>query len=756
MTATTNPSRNHWKESLKDLLGDEHAKGVDDFETEILLKKQGKIEDKVFAERRLRRGAYGQRYDNGHRHNGREDCKIPFPSTELTKGPDTAWDAPGMLRIKLPYGGLNPKQMEVLADITEEYSDDILHVTTRQDFQIHFVNIEDMPSIFRRLASVNITTQEACGNSIRNITACPFGGTCKDEAFDTTPYAHAAFEFLLGHPDCQSFGRKFKIAFSGCGGSSCGLAQMHDLGLVAQIKNENGKDVKGFKVVVGGGLGAIPMQAKVFYEFMPANDLLKLCQAMARVFARHGEKANRNRARLKFLVNDWGIEKFRDLVAEELKILPHDDRWTGYLDKLLADAKAPELNKEPAVINADSLNSDTEYGAWLKHNVREQKQECYYVATLTLPLGDLTPSQMRSLADIGNRYAEGRFRTTVDQNLVLRWVRKVDLPALYQDLKKINLATGDFETIRAITACPGTDTCKLGVSASRGLAGELRKQLDNNQMNLPASANDLNIKISGCYNSCGQHHIADIGFYGVSRKSGDYMVPFFQLVLGGQMEENAGQYGLAMMAIPSKAVPQTIERLTGHYDKNRKKNESFQSFIQRLGKLEVKKLLQDLSKIPTYDENPSYYTDWGDVRIYTKKDIGIGECAGEIVSGVDFAMASADREIFAAQVALDDNNLEEAYKQAFQSMLTAATGLIKEFDQDAKEDATNIRTEFQTRLLDTKLFQDRFIGDKFAKYFLLAPEPGSTKLDHDGTHHFIEQAQLFIEACHSYLVKENL
>src|SRR5487761_1609188 len=248
-------SNSQWSKELAGKIPEALAREIDIFETEIALRKQGKLEERLFAETRLRRGTYGQRYDNGQRHNGKSVQEIAYPSGELTKGPMTMWDAPGMQRIKIPGGGLNADQLETLAELAEEYSDGIAHVTTRQDVQLHYVHIDDTPSVMRRLAAAGITTREACGNSVRNVTACPYAGVCPDELFDVTPFARALSKFLLGHPDCQNFGRKFKPSFSGCAQHACGLAKMHDVGLIGVIRIENGKEKRGFEVHVGGGLG---------------------------------------------------------------------------------------------------------------------------------------------------------------------------------------------------------------------------------------------------------------------------------------------------------------------------------------------------------------------------------------------------------------------------------------------------------------------------------------------------------------------
>src|SRR5215467_3482023 len=383
-------SNSLWKSQLDGKMPEPLAREIDIFETEIALRKQGKLEERLFAETRLRRGAYGQRYDNGQRNDGQKVQRLNFPSGDLTKGPNTMWDAPGMQRIKIPGGGLNAAQLETMAELAEEYSDGIAHITTRQDVQLHYVHIDDTPSIMRRLAAANITTREACGNSVRNVTACPYAGVCQDETFDVTPYARALSRFLLGHPDCQNFGRKFKPAFSGCAQHACGLTSLHDLGLIAKtrVNERTGREEVGFEVYVGGGLGAVPYQAKLFEPFVPATELLPLAQAIARVFARLGEKKNRSRARLKFLVQDLGIEKFRHLVLEERQVLPDDPRWTEYIAEELKTAESP-LNPggelpELVTIASGAAGSDA-FSQWLRSNIRPQRQAGYVTVTVALP-----------------------------------------------------------------------------------------------------------------------------------------------------------------------------------------------------------------------------------------------------------------------------------------------------------------------------------------------------------------------------------
>lgn len=745
------PAASYWKQKLTGKMPKDWEKEINEFETQMILKKKGKVDDKVFAETRLRRGAYGQRYDNGQRHDGKENRPIVYPNQNMTKGPMTLWDAPGMERIKIPYGGMSPNQMDVLADLAEEYSDSICHITTRQDIQLHYVHIEDTPSLFRRLASVDITTREACGNSVRNVTACPLAGVCADHAFDVTPYAEVMFRFCLGHPDVQDFGRKFKIAFSGCKDQPCGLTGMHDLGLIAKKKIVNGKETRGFEYYVGGGLGAVPYQAKLFDDFVPEEEMLALSQAVFRIYARYGEKKNRNRARIKFLVNDWGIDKFREMVLEERKKIKSDPRWKDYQFSEKEETKGAY---KPG--KAIKKEGSKEYLFWLQNNVYSQKQGGYAVVHISLPLGDITSNQMRDLADIARKYVGDAVRTTVEQNIVLRWVNVDNLPPLYQELKKIDLVEPYAGTIVDVTSCPGTDTCKLGVASSRGLSGELRRRLAEKSYHMDAVVRGLHIKVSGCFNSCGQQHVADIGFYGISRKKENYLVPHFQLVLGGEWTRNAGSYGLPIAAFPSKAIPKVVDRLTDMYLKMRQGQEIFKDFVKRLGKVEIKKALEDLAQVPPYTVDPSYYVDWADVREFTTSDIGKGECAGEIVSLVDFGLAAADREVFEAQIAFDKRDFKKALQGAHKAMRLAAQGLIKGQNPDISDKPEDILQEFQTRFCDTQLFYDTYAGDKFAKYLFMAHQPGGENLREDQISQRIQEAGLFIEAAYSCYAKMSM
>jgi sulfite reductase (ferredoxin) len=735
-----------WKERLGDQVPEALGREIDIFETQMELRQQDKLDEKMFAETRLRRGVYGQRYDNGQRHDGVSTKTLKFPTSNLTKGPSTEWDAPGMMRIKIPMGIMSNWQMEVIAELAEEYSDGILHVTTRQDIQLHFVHIDDTPDLMRRLSACGITTREACGNSVRNVTACPLAGVCQDEPFDVTPYADAFTYYFLGHRDVQDFGRKFKVAFSGCQQHACGLANFHCLGAIAQTREVNGRTQRGFKLLVGGGLGAVPRQAQVLEEFVTEEELLPLSQAVCRVFARLGEKENRARARLKFLVKKLGVEEFSRLVRDERASIPDDERWTAFLDDLHKTEDGPIKPGSQLELNGLS----PEFLVWHKSNVHLQRQSGYAVATVRLPLGDITSTQTRELATIARRYTGDTIRTTVEQNLVMRWVPVGDLPLLHKDLQGAALADPGAGTISDITACPGTDTCKLGISASRGLAAVLEDHLAAKAANAHPDVTRLRVKTSGCFNSCGQHHVADIGFLGVSRNLAGRRVAHYQLVVGGEWANNGGSYGLAIGAFPSKRIPAVLDCITEHWIAEREEGEGFQDYMSRLGRAHIKGILEHLKPVPTYEEDRSFYTDWGDSREYTIGDIGVGECAGEVVSLADFGLASSEREAFEAQLYLDSKDAYQASQTAYRSMLSAAKALIRIQFLDVKNDPDEIISEFKTRLFDTKLFHDPFAGAKFANYLLKRhSEPPAEDVSLEDAHQQIEEALLFIEAAHA-------
>ena len=448
-----------------------------------------------------------------------------------------------------------------------------------------------------------------------------------------------------------------------------------------------------------------------------------------------------------------GIDKFRELIEAERATLAEDPRWTSYLSAIDHAAEPPAQASAPLV--QLGAPSEPEFADWSETNVYAQRRAGYSAVTITLPLGDITADQLRSLADIARRYTPGALRTTVDQNIILRSVANADVASVHSELRAAGLGAPGANTIADPTSCPGTDTCKLGISSSRGLAAELRTRLAENGAAKDDALRDLRIKISGCFNSCGQHHIADLGFYGVSRNKNGYAAPHFQVVLGGEWGNNAGSYGLAIGAVPSKRVPDAVERITTRYRSEREPRESFQSYVRRIGKAECKKMLEDLTALPLHDEDSSYYRDWRDVREYSLGDIGIGECAGAIVSPLEFQLTACERETFEAQLALDALDAEKAARLAYEAMSHGAAALLgwRQIFHDKTPDG--IAEVFRRDFYDTQLFFDPFAGGKFAQYYFAAHAEREEPATLDGARRRIEEAQLFVEACHACVVRES-
>jgi len=735
-----------WRLTLKTKIRPDWAAEIDAYEQKLLLKREGRLDDKVFAETRLRRGAYGQRYDNGKRHNGIESQSLGYDPTQ-TKGPDTLWDAPGMQRIKIPGGRVSIRQLEVLCDLAEEYSDEILHVTTRQDIQLHYVHIDDTPDLMRRLAAVGITTREACGNSIRNVTACQIAGICGGEAFDVTPYSKAVAFFLLGHPGTQDLGRKFKVSFSGCAGTACGLAGFHDLGCIAKTRTVDGKLERGFEVYVGGGLGPVPHASELLRTYVPATELLPLALAVCRVFSKQGVRDNRARARLKFVLMKSGIEQFKEWVDEELAAIEPDERFVSLMHDLEEHYAPPRPPGAPLPLSRP--------GTFLYDNVQAQRQDGYSSVTIKLPLGDFTPAQGRGIADVARQYTGDDLRTTVEQNLLLRWVSNDDVDAVHAALSELGLAEAGASGITDVTSCPGTDTCKLGISSSRGLAKELRRSLSVYQTSLQKDVNNLHIKCSGCFNSCGQHHVADIGFLGVSRNVAGRRVPHFQLVIGGSWKNNGKEFGLAIGAIPSKRVPEAVKLLTDSFMSGREEGETFREWSHRVGRRQVKQLVSPLTSVEPFDESPDLYRDWGDPRVFTIGDIGVGECAGEVISPSQFAFAESERLIFEAQLMLDEDNAPAASEQALAAMSLAARAVVLPLVPSLSEEPLAVGEAFDHHLGETGAFDAATPGGRFSKYFQRARnETLSDAAQH--ARRRVEEAQMFIDAAHEFHSKAAL
>jgi len=689
---------------------------IDVFETELGRFLDGSMPEKVFLEFRLRHGVYGQRQAGVQ-----------------------------MLRIKIPLGRLSAPQCEALADLCEEYADGISHITTRQDVQFHFVDIHDTPDLMRRLAAVGITTREACGNVVRNVTCCPDSGVCPDEPFDVTPHAHAMAFFLLRHPDAQNFGRKFKIAYSGCAQHHCGLARMHDIGAIARHRQVDGEKVEGFEVWVGGGLGAVPHQAQLYSDWVPGTRMLPLAQAMSRVFARLGEKTNRARARMKFLVANLGVDEFRRLVEDELVKLPADPRQEEILQE--AFGRVEEPLRPGSELDLDAADPGEAFRVWHRSNVAAQRQEGYSTATIFLPLGDLTADQLRGVGQVSRRYVNDSIRTTVGQNLILRWVPSGDLPALHAELERLQLALPVGNSVADITACPGTDSCKLGIASSRGLAGVLHRQLLEDARSGSGMSDgdgglrdDISIKISGCFNSCGQHHIANIGFFGTSKRKSGRVAPLFQVLLGGTTANNADSYGLPVAKVVAHRAPEVVRRLTDLYDTEKRDGETFQACMDRLGKARVK---GELEAMDEFGDDEAAYHDNRQPWQYIK-EVGAGECAGEVVDQAEFMLDDAERLIFEASLHLEADRIREAAEVSFKGMKASADALLSTQGL-LLSDGYDTGSEFRMRFLDT----GNFIPG-VAEYLEKAAGEceGTGEVSAERARQRVEEANLFIEEAH--------
>jgi len=524
-----------------------------------------------------------------------------------------------MIRIKLPVGRITPEGLRVLADVAERYAENRLaHVTTRQAVQLHHVHRRDVPKVLRAVNAVGLTTREACGHSIRAITCCPYAGVSPEEPFDVTPYAEAAYRYFLRHPVGQNLPRKFKIAFEGCAADHA-RTPIHDIGVVAAL--EGGK--RGFRVYVGGGLGAAPMSAELLEAFTPEEDLLPTMLAIVRLFDRYGNRKVLTQARLKFLVKKWGIAAFREAVREERRLV----KLTASGEDLEAWAPPPE--PEPPRLPSPPkkpFSFAPGFDAWRRTNLFKQKQEGFYTVTVRLPLGDITPEGLRALAAIAETYA-AEVRSAISQNHLLRFVPEEALGGLYEALLEAGLALPEAHTLLDITRCPGADTCNLAITRSRGLAQALEAHLATLPLAQDPGAKAIGVKISGCPTSCGQHHIADIGFYGSSRKVGEREVPHYVLLLGGRTREGEARFGQVVGRLPARRGPGAVERILKRYLEERQNGESFQAYLDRVGAASFKPLLQELQEVPPYEEAPEFYQDLGAEGEAFSVQLGRGECA---------------------------------------------------------------------------------------------------------------------------------
>ena len=609
-----------------------------DLEKKIRLFREGQIPDEKFRSLRLARGIYGQRQ----------------PGVQ-------------MIRIKLPFGKMTFAGWKRIADISDEYATSNLHLTTRQDIQIHFVSLERTPELWTKLEEENITIREACGNTVRNITASDQAGIDPNEPFDVSPYAHAAFRYFLRNPVCQEMGRKFKIAFSSSERDTA-FTFIHDIGVIPKVRFEDGKEVRGFKVVLGGGLGAQPHLAHPAYEFLEADLLIPYIENVLRVFDRYGERSSRSKARLKFLIQKIGLDEFKRLVEEERLALknhrvPVDpSEWPS-----------PELPGAHASVPPYQIKNPLGYELWKKTNVFEQKQQGYFGAYVRVTLGDVPSRVARELIERLKPVAADDVRVTVNQGLLFRYIRPQHLPYFYSVLESVGLGAHGFDSVADITACPGTDTCNLGISSSTGAAVVLEQVVEEEFPDLLENT-DIKIKISGCMNSCGQHSMATIGFHGSSLKSGKNTVPALQVCLGGGVVgDGVGRVADKIIKIPSKRGPEALRILLRDYQAGGQPREKYYEYFDRRGDKYFYELLKPLADLGSISGDE--LVDWGKQEQFATA-IGVGECAGVIIDLVQTLLYEGEEKLTWAQAALEEGAYADGIYHAYNAFLQSAKALL--------------------------------------------------------------------------------
>ncbi len=612
-------------------------KDIVDLGNKIELFKDGKISDDKFRALRLARGVYGQRQQGVQ-----------------------------MIRIKLPFGKVTTTQLRRISDVSDEFSTGKLHITTRQDIQIHYVSLDRTPALWEELEKDDITLREACGNTVRNVTASPAAGIDPNEPFDVAPYADLVFRYFLRKPFGQELGRKIKIAFSNSDLDDA-YTFIHDFGFIPKI--ESGKN--GFKVLVAGGLGAQPILAKVAYEFLPAEEIIPFIEASIRVFDRYGERNSRNKARLKYLIAKIGFDAFLEYVAIEKQAVQYDFE---------TDFALYQQQKEyPAILAPISKNNyldsvtDSSFKQWVKTNTFEQKQAGYFGVYLKVLLGNFTTDQARKLADIVDKYAGEDVRFTIDQSILLKFVLPENLVFLYEELKKIGLAANGYNSAVDVTACPGTDTCNLGISNSTDVAAVIEEALRDEFPELIYNK-EIKIKISGCINSCGQHGLAHIGLHGSSIKVDQNTAPALQILLGGgRLGNGEGRIADKVIKLPSKRIIQALRVLFSDYYEFNLEDENFNAYYDRQGNKYFYNLLKPLADTSTLEA--SDFIDWGGDEKF-KTAIGVGECAGVIIDLVATLLYDAEEKLKDAQLAFDEKRWADSIYFSYATGIHTAKALL--------------------------------------------------------------------------------
>jgi sulfite reductase (ferredoxin) len=622
----------------------------------------GQVSDEKFRAYRLARGVYGQRQLGVQ-----------------------------MIRIKLPYGRLNSEQLVRIADVCDEFAGGTMHATTRQDIQIHHVKLANAPQLWAKLEEKGITLREACGNTVRNVTGSANAGIDPEELFDITPYAHAFYQYFLRNPICQEMGRKFKAAFSATDKDDA-FTYIHDLGFIPKIKD--GK--RGFKVVIGGGLGAQPFHAFTVTDFMSVDEYLPFAEAVIRVFDRHGERTRRNKARLKYLIQDLGFESFMALVEEEKKAIKNKT--------FKVDENSAPVSEVPAAkaVPAFSISDEKKYQQWLKTNVRKQKQAGFYSINIKLTLGNMSTDEARALAAIvAQGYSADELRITVNQGYLMKFVREESLGYIFQELDKLGMAKPGAESAADIAACPGTDTCNLGIASSYGLAEELERVISEEYPDLIYN-NEIKIKISGCMNSCGQHGMANIGFHGMSMKAGGKVLPAMQLLLGGGVKGNGeGLMADKVVKLPAKRVPDALRTLLNDYQANGNEGEYFNDYFYRQGNPYFYTMLKPLSL--TDNITPDFFIDWGNSDTYVT-EVGVGECAGVMLDLVATLLNDTKEKLQNAKDTIAEGAWADSIYWSYAVFVSGAKAMLTSKDVNCNTQH-GIINDFDTHFVRTGDFE---------------------------------------------------
>ena len=590
------------------------------------------IDEEKFRSLRLARGVYGQRQSGVQ-----------------------------MIRIKLPYGKVMSNQLRRISEVSDEYSRGKLHITTRQDIQIHYVDLQRTPELWAELERDDVTLREACGNVVRNVTASETAGIDINEPFDVSPYADALFKFFLRNPICQEMGRKFKVSFSATD-EDTGLSYLHDLGYIAKIRN----GVSGFKVMVAGGLGSQPRHAEVLYDFLPADKIIPVMEGVLRVFDRFGERKSRAKARMKFLLKEIGLEAFRNLIEEEQKAIEF---------KTVAIDAASYVPSEPVIVKAPKveIKEVAAFDLWKSTNLIPQKQKGFVAIGIKVLLGDFYTDKARLLADLVETYAAGEIRLTLRQNIVIPFVKEDIVPFFYTELDKLGFVEPGYNKAVDITACPGTDTCNLGIASSTGIAAELERVIAAEYPQYLENS-DLVIKISGCMNACGQHNMANIGFQGMTVRTPEKLVaPALQVLLGGgNLGNGNGAFADKVVKVPSKRGPEALRRVLNDFEANAN-GKPFVAYYKEKGEKYFYNFLNDLQDVSNLTQVD--FIDWGEEGKYVK-EIGIGECAGVVIDLIATLFLESEEKIENAREAFENEVYSGAIYYAYQSLVNTSKAML--------------------------------------------------------------------------------